>query len=111
MRRLIPLLLSVSLMLVTGSAALDPDALVEHAETLGLELPAFRQCFDSGKYAAAVRDGIAEGQRLRVTATPTFLLGGTDPESETLAATRVLVGAKPASEFVAAITALLEGQE
>ena len=74
-------------------------------------MPVFRQCLESGTHASAVRDRIAEAQRLRVTATPSFVLGITDPESETLTATRVLVGAQAASEFVATITALLEGQE
>ena len=50
----------------------EPDELVGHAGTLGLDMPAFRQCFESEKYAQVVRDGIAEAQRLRVTATPTW---------------------------------------
>ena len=75
-------------LLFANQSAQAPDALVGRAETLGLDMPAFRECFDSETYAAAIRERIAEAQRLRVTATPTFLPGVTDPESETLSATK-----------------------
>ena len=96
--------------LFANQSAQQPDALVGHADTLGLEMPTFRQCFDDAKYASAVRDRIAEAQRLRVTATPTFLLGLTDPDSGTLAATTVIVGAKPVGSFEMAIAVLLDGR-
>ena len=97
--------------LFANQTALDASELVGHAEELGLDVETFRQCLDDGDHAEAVRAGIAEGETLGISATPTFLIGRTDPESDTLAAVQALVGAKPLIEFEAAIDGLLENQD
>ena len=87
------------------------DDLVEHAKDLDLDLDAFLECLDDEKHAEVVGRGVAQGERLGVSATPTFLLGRTDPASDELSASQALVGAKPVAGFEAVIDELLEARE
>lgn len=41
-------------------------------------MDAFRQCQDSGKYAEAIHQSLAEGEKLDVRGTPSFFLGVSD---------------------------------
>jgi protein-disulfide isomerase len=86
-----------------------PD-LSRHAQVLGLDVPAFDQCVDSGKSAARIRKGIAEAQKLQVNGTPTFFVGLTDSNSSEVKGTR-LVGAQPYQAFKDAIERLLSSQK
>jgi protein-disulfide isomerase len=43
---------------------------------VGLDVAGFETCFDSGKYQAAVKKDIGEGNRLGVTGTPAFFING-----------------------------------
>ena len=43
---------------------------------LGLDVPRFRACMDSGEGMEAVKRDIADGQKLGVASTPTFYLNG-----------------------------------
>ena len=52
-------------------ATLDADM-----ATLGLDVPRFRACMDSGEGMEAVKRDIADGQKLGVTSTPTFYVNG-----------------------------------
>ncbi len=97
--------------LFANQTALDPPALVRHAEVLGLDIPTFRQCVDSGKHIATIRQAIADGQAAGVTGTPTFVLGLTDPDSETVKAVTIVVGAQPFARFEAAINRLLDERQ
>src|SRR5512144_1342083 len=64
--------------LFANQQELQPDMLPSYAEEIGLQMDAFRQCLDSGKYMEKVRNDIAEGQKLGVSGTPTLLLGVSD---------------------------------
>jgi protein-disulfide isomerase len=44
--------------------------LPSHAEALGLAMPAFQQCLESGRYAEAIRKDITGWQQAGVTGTP-----------------------------------------
>lgn len=63
-----------------------------YAKDVGLDVPAFEKCFNSGKYKAAVQKDIEEGTRLGVTGTPSFFIDG-----------RLLVGAQPLESFARVI--------
>lgn len=67
---------------------LDSAALVKLAEDLGLDGPAFRECLSAERYRANLEEDIAEGRRLGVRGTPTFLING-----------QMLVGAQPFERF------------
>ncbi len=48
----------------------------QDAAKLGLDVPRFRACLDSGKGMEAVRRDIADGGNAKVTSTPTYVLNG-----------------------------------
>jgi protein-disulfide isomerase len=75
---------------------LTPDKLKRYAADLQLDTAAFDACLDSGKYAAAVRQDMAQGAQLGVNSTPSFFVNG-----------RFLSGAQPFSAFQALIDEVL----
>src|SRR6266536_816043 len=83
-----------------------PD-LSTHAQAVGLEVAAFDQCVDSGKYAARVRKDVTETQRIGISGTPTFVVGLTDANSAKLKGVRVIRGAQPFESIKATIEDLL----
>jgi len=67
-----------------------------HAEALGLEVGAYQQCLDSGRHAAAIRQDMAEAQRIGARGTPSFLLAVTDPQDATkVKGISLIPGARP----------------
>ena len=91
--------------------ALSPKDLSGHAQALGLDMPEFQQCLDSGKHATEIRNDIAEGQKSGVTGTPIFFLGFTDPKNSKVKVLRVIRGAQPYASFREAIDSLLSSQK
>jgi protein-disulfide isomerase len=59
-----------------------------HAQTLGLDLPKFNECLDSGKHADSVNADYKYGSSLGVSSTPTMYING-----------RPIVGAQPFEAF------------
>lgn len=55
---------------------LAPDALVAKAEGIGLDVAAFRECLQSGRYADAVEEDLREGARAGVSGTPAMFVNG-----------------------------------
>ena len=51
--------------------------LVAFAETLGLDVKAFEDCFDENRYQADIDKDLAEGAALGVTGTPSVFVNGT----------------------------------
>jgi len=47
------------------------------AESLGLEMSAFNQCFSSNKYSAEIEADLQEGIAAGVHSTPTLFVNGT----------------------------------
>ena len=92
--------------LFVNQRQLGREDLNRHAQALGLDLPAFQRCVDSGKYAEAVRKDLAEAQRLGITGTPTFFIGVAGPNDTEMKAVK-LVGAQPYTTFKATIDRLL----
>ncbi|HXZ44739.1 MAG TPA: thioredoxin domain-containing protein [archaeon] len=66
----------------------SPEDLKTYAQEVGLNLPAFEQCFNSRKYQAAVQQDEDAGVRAGVTGTPAFFING-----------RLLSGAQPLESF------------
>jgi protein-disulfide isomerase len=65
----------------------DAD-LNQRAESMGLDMDAFKACMAAGKYEGLVNAGFADGQALGVTGTPTYFING-----------RMLIGAQPYEAF------------
>ena len=83
------------------------DDLIAHAKDLGLDVPRFTQCLDSGKYTGKVTASIQEAVSLGANGTPIIFFGLTEPGSSTVKAVRVLRGAYPFDRFKATIDGLL----
>ncbi|MGH7409276.1 MAG: DsbA family protein [Candidatus Methylomirabilales bacterium] len=75
-----------------GGLAFTNAKLKRYARELGLEVGAFTQCLDSGKYRQKVEEETRLGLKLGARGTPTFFLNG-----------RMLPGAQPFEVFQAAI--------
>lgn len=95
--------------LFANQQSLTPPDLVRHAEALDLNSQRFQDCLESGRYAAAIRKDVADAGRAGVSGTPTFLIGIVQPNGS-VKVFRKLVGARPYSEFKAAIDSLLGGR-
>ena len=91
--------------------AMAPADLVNHAQTLGVDLPRFQQCLDSGKNVPKVRADLADGEKAGVNGTPTFFFGLTEKNGPTVKAARKLVGAQPYGAFKEAVDSLLVSQK
>ena len=97
--------------LFANQAALGAAQLSLHAQALGVDPQQFRQCLDSGKYAAEIRKDLAEGQKAGVRGTPTFFLGVADAKGSQMRVAKMLVGAQPYVSFREAIETLLASQK
>ena len=94
--------------LFANQQQLQPGALAGHAEALGLDVPAFQACLDSGKYTAKINASLQEGQHAGVTGTPAFFLGYTQADGSEVKAVKFLSGALPFDTFKDNIDKLLE---
>ncbi len=97
--------------LFANQGAIGLNDLPSHAEALGLDMPVFHQCLESGQYAAAIRKDIAGGQQAGVTGTPSFFFGLTEANDSKIKSLRQLTGAQPYAAFQAAINSLLSEQK
>lgn len=93
-------------LLFANPKALSPDDLSKHAKTLGLDMPKFQQCLESGKYASEIRKDMAEVQKAGITGTPAFLLGFIESDDK-VKAVRKISGAQPFAAFKDAIDSML----
>ena len=85
-----------NLMVMRGDLS-DAD-LAKRARDLGLDTDMFNACYQSNRYADTVNALLEHGQRLGISATPTFFVNG-----------RMISGAKSYDDFKAIIDAELEG--
>lgn len=83
------------------------DPLTPYAEAVGLDVPKFEECLNSGRQAAAIRRDMAAAQQAGVNGTPTFFLAYTDPKSSKIKTVRRLTGAVPYAALKAEIDKLL----
>lgn len=97
--------------LFANQKALGLKDLTEHAKALGLDLPKFQHCLESEKYAKAIRKDMADGTKIGVKVTPTFLLGITEPKNTNIKVLRVLEGAAQYESFKGIIDSLLSSQK
>jgi protein-disulfide isomerase len=81
-----------------------------HTQAVGLDLPKFEECLNSGRQAAQIRKDLAQGEKAGVTGTPTFFLAYTDPKSSQVKTLIRLTGAQPFVNFKAAIDKVVAGQ-
>lgn len=90
-----------------NASQLGPAFIASTAETLKLDMPAFRACLDSDKYTAEIQKNIQEGSGAGVQGTPSFVLGRTTAQGLDGV---LIVGAQPFANFDAEIKKLLAAQ-
>ena len=93
--------------LFANQKTLDRDSLPAHAAALGLDVQGFQQCLDSDRYAAKIRQDLAEAQKMSIRATPSFLLGIAKPDGSGVTVAKMIAGAHPYPVFKEAIDSLL----
>jgi len=89
--------------LMRNANLLSPDYITRTAADLKLDAKAFAGCVASDKYDAAIRSDMAEGAKIGMDGTPTFVLGKTTPES---VEGPMIVGAFPYATFDAKLREL-----
>ena len=80
-----------------NQGAFNKDKLKKFAEDLGLDISAFNECLDSGKYTQLIQEESSTASSIGVRSTPTFLING-----------RAIVGAQPFEIFQQTIDSLLK---
>jgi protein-disulfide isomerase len=83
--------------LFRNPATLAPPQLADHARSIGLDGPAFAECLASGRHAARVERGLADGAAAGVRGTPAFVIGKTKA-SDVVEGTPIR-GAQPLDTF------------
>jgi len=92
-------------LLINSSKDLSPEAINKYAQGVGLDMTAFRACFDSDKYKDEIQKDVAEANALGITGTPTFVIGRTAPDK--IEGPR-FVGAMPYAFFEARLKEALD---
>lgn len=90
-----------------GNPVLEQKSLLERAETLGVDGVKFNECLSSGRYAREIQQGVSEARNIGIKATPTFLIGTIEANSDVVRITNGIVGAQPYSVFKAELDKLL----
>ena len=93
--------------LFENQQALEPEKLVDYAQSLGLDGESFEDCLSSDRYAQQINADLADANAAGVSATPTFLLGWIGADGSTVQVVDQIRGAQPLAEFTATIDALL----
>jgi protein-disulfide isomerase len=97
--------------LFTGAGTHADDALIAHAQALGLVAPDFQGCLDSGRHESDIRRTVAEASSFGAKGTPAFFLGLRDPATDQIRLVRAITGAQPYEVFAQAIDAMLKQQD
>jgi protein-disulfide isomerase len=91
--------------------ALGRDKLSEHAGNLELDVAAFDECVDSGRYAGKVDASLKDGARATVRGTPSFVVGMVGADGK-VKGTKIIRGAVGLSVFKTTLDeALNKGKE
>lgn len=93
--------------LFAGAPAKDAAALVQRAQSIGLDSEKFSSCLSSGRHAAAITDSIARMQKLGIGGTPATLIGLTPRAGEPMKIIGYVYGARPYADFKTQIDAAL----
>jgi protein-disulfide isomerase len=91
--------------MIVNASQLQPDKIVDYAQSASLDVEKFKACIASDKYKAAIDKDIAEGTAAGVTGTPSFVLGRI--QNGKIEGVRI-VGAMPYAQFDAKIQEFLK---
>lgn len=98
--------------LFTDQKANTDEDFQQMAASLDLDVAAFSACMNSDKFMEQIKADMAEGQKLGISGTPSFVLGLTDPEDPSkVHLTKFIRGAQSLQAFSAAIDELVKTAE
>ena len=92
-------------LLFRNNSKLGPEQLPGYAREIGLDVKAFEDCLASKRHQAQIDQSSQEAARIRVTGTPTFIIGKSDGHT---VSGRLIIGAQPTAVFTAEIQRLLD---
>lgn len=98
-------------MLFSNQEHLEVADLLSYAPLVGLDKDLFQQCLSSGVHTQDMKQAIAYGVSLGVSATPTFFIGRIDKDGARVRATTELAGAYPYSIFKQKFDELLNSRD
>jgi protein-disulfide isomerase len=84
--------------LFSDASKLEKNGLIDSAESLELDMGAFRSCLESGKHKLEIQNDQQVAASLQINGTPSFLVGKAVGEEVSGA---IIVGAQPFSVFEA----------
>lgn len=90
---------------------LGPQEIIAGAAALRLDLSQFRRCMDSPSTESQIATDQAEGHRLEIVATPTFIIGRIQPDGKTVRSLKRINGAQPYDTFKAVIVDALQATQ
>jgi protein-disulfide isomerase len=90
----------------TNQKSLDPEDLLGHVRSVGIELTAYEACLASTA-PDRVKSDVDQAVTLGIRGTPAFFIGTLTPDQR-IKVSATMVGARPLDEFVRAIDAALK---
>jgi protein-disulfide isomerase len=93
--------------LLGDSASLSAADIDERAGKLGLNVSKLDECISSDRFADIIQRGVTEANEMRVSGTPTFIIGTLDAQGTLMSVKKTVVGANPFEAFKAALDPLL----
>jgi protein-disulfide isomerase len=93
--------------LLGDAASLTLADIDERAAKLGLDIPQLDRCISSDRFADIIQRSITEANDMRVSGTPTFIIGTLDPRGELMSVKTTVVGASPFEAFKVALDPLI----
>ena len=98
--------------LFTDQKANTDENFQQYAASLGLDVSVFSECMSSDKFMDQIKADMAEGRKLGISGTPSFVVGLTDPKDpNTVHLTKFIRGAQSLQAFSAAIDELIKTVE
>ena len=91
--------------LFRNNANLGIERLPGYAREIGLDVDAFDACLSSDRHQAQITQDSQEANRIRVTGTPSFVIGKTAGDT---VSGQLIIGAQAQAVFTAAIQRILE---
>jgi predicted DsbA family dithiol-disulfide isomerase len=92
--------------LFADQKALGRDKLSEHAGSLELDMAAFDECMESGRYIEKVGESLKDGARATVRGTPSFVIGRVGDDGK-VKGTKLIRGAVGFNVFQTTLDGLL----
>jgi protein-disulfide isomerase len=93
--------------LLGDAASLTSADIDERAAKLGLDITRLDQCISSDRFADIIQRSVTEANDMRISGTPTFVIGTLDPQGKLMSVKATVVGASPFEAFKVAIDPLI----